>query len=356
MKKERIELAVTLLVGVIAAALVFFVSVKYIFPVILPFLIGWVVALAVKRPAKKISERIHVSEKLCRVLTALLLSLGVFAIATVLLWQTVTLIWELLSDIGKADNPIYKALTALSEGAYLPFADSLPDELMQKISDALGGVLEGALSAVASAITSLAGSVPTALLFLLVTLISIIYFALDLEKINTRVRSLLPSGFTQAVSRATDGFIITTGKYLGSYLIIMLITFALMTVGFLILGVESPFIMGLILALFDLLPIIGVGTVLIPWSIVSFAIGDSYMGVGLILLFIVATVVRELAEPKIVGRSLGIHPLISLVLIYAGYALFGLYGLLLTPVIAAVIGLFIKKDDTAKVREHTVGE
>ena len=348
MKKEKIELTVTLLVGIIAAAFLFFATVKYILPVAMPFLIGWFVALAVRAPARRIAGVIRVSERIARVLTALVFSLAFFGFATVLLWQTVTLVWNLLSEIGSGENPIYGVLTSLADGNFI-FSDSIPEELASRISDALGEVLSGALTSVAAAITELAGSVPSALLFLLVTVISIIYFAIDLEKINTRVGSLLPNRVGSFLSGVWNSFFKVAGKYTGSYLIIMLMTFAIMTVGLLILGVKNALTIAFIIAVFDLLPIIGVGTVLIPWSILAFATGDHYMGIGLILLFVANTVIREMAEPKIVGRSLGIHPIISLIIIYAGYALFGIYGLLLTPVIAAVIGLFIEKDDTAEI-------
>ena len=349
MRKDRIELTVTVLVGIIASAVVLFVAIRHILPVAMPFLIGWLVALAVRAPAAKISGKLRISEKLCRVLTAVSISLLLFTVISVLLWQTVALIWNFLSEVGSGENPIYDVITSLASGRFIPFGDAIPDELAAKISDAIGELLSSVLTGVASAITTLASSVPSVLLFLLITLISIIYFALDLEKINTRVRSILPKSIENMICEAGKTFLGATGKYMGSYLIIMLITFGVMTVGLLMLRVRSALLLALILAVFDLLPVIGVGTVLIPWSIIAFATGDHYMGIGLILLFIVTTVIRELCEPKIVGRSLGIHPLISLVLIYAGYGLFGLYGLLVTPLIAAVIGLFIKKDDTAKI-------
>ena len=136
----------------------------------------------------------------------------------------------------------------------------------------------------------------------------------------------------------------------------MLITFAITLFGLLILGVNGAFVIALLIALLDILPIIGVGTVLIPWSIIGFAIGNHKLGIGLLALFAVNSVVRELLEPRIVGKSLNIHPLLMLALIYVGYALFGLQGLLMIPVIAVLIGFFIKKNDTTEIEKPTVGE
>ena len=116
-----------------------------------------------------------------------------------------------------------------------------------------------------------------------------------------------------------------------------------MLTGLFILGIKAPFLSALIIAFLDILPVIGVGTVLIPWSIVAFAGGEGVLGTGLIALFLINTVIRELAEPKILGKNLGIHPIVSLILIYAGYALFGFTGLIITPIIAGIIGLLTER-------------
>ena len=129
----------------------------------------------------------------------------------------------------------------------------------------------------------------------------------------------------------------------------MLLTFAIVLVGFLIIGIENAVGVAILVSLVDLLPILGIGTVMVPWAIFSFAIGEHVRGVGLLVLFVVAVVIRELAEPKIVGENLGIHPLITLIAIYSGYALFGFVGLILFPVIAVLICTLLDKDDAAKI-------
>ena len=123
-----------------------------------------------------------------------------------------------------------------------------------------------------------------------------------------------------------------------------------MLCGFLVLRVSQAPIIALIVAALDILPIIGVGTVLVPWSVFEIARGNVAVGVGLIILFLVNEVIRQFSEPKIVGKSLNIHPLLTLLLLYLGYSLFGISGLILIPVIIAVLGL-VKKDEAADVGE-----
>ena len=107
--------------------------------------------------------------------------------------------------------------------------------------------------------------------------------------------------------------------------------------------------MALLVAMLDLLPIIGVGTVLIPWSVMEIAAGDRFMGIGLIILFVVNSVVRQLVEPKIVGKSLDLHPIIALMLIYVGYSLFGATGLLLLPFAAVIVSVSLNKNKTTEI-------
>ena len=347
--KEKIELYATAAVGVIASAFLLFVSVKYILPVIMPFIIGWFVAYAVKYPAQRLSASVRISARVLRVILALLSSLLFFSLIYVLLWQTVNVIWDFLSDVGSGENPIYDLIISLAEGNYF-FHDSIPEEISDKISEALSNLLSGALGNLAGAVTSLASRLPDVLLFLLVTMISIVYFSWDLEKINTRVRRMLPKSVGSFLLKMRHRLFSLVAKYAGSYLLIMLITFVIMSIGFLILRVKSPFLIGFLVAVLDMLPVIGVGIVLLPWSIGAFAVGNGTLCVGLLVLFGIYTVVRELAEPKIIGKSMGIHPIVSLIIIYAGYALFGLYGLLLTPLIAALLSFLFKEDDTAKIK------
>ena len=128
-----------------------------------------------------------------------------------------------------------------------------------------------------------------------------------------------------------------------SYLTLMLITFALMLAGFLLIEVKHAFLLAAVVALLDVLPVLGVGTVLVPWSVFCFATGDAGLGIGLAVLFVVNTVLRQVIEPKIVGKSLDMHPVLTLFLLYAGYLLFGIAGVLLVPVAALIIGTLINR-------------
>jgi predicted PurR-regulated permease PerM len=117
----------------------------------------------------------------------------------------------------------------------------------------------------------------------------------------------------------------------------MFLTFAMLFSGFLMLGIENSLTLALIIALVDILPILGVGTVLVPWSVILIVNGESELGMGLLVLFIAIYLVRQYAEPKIVSAQMDVHPLIVLFAMYAGLKLAGILGLIFAPLIVFVI-------------------
>ena len=356
MNRNNLSRIAELLIGILAAVILFVLIMQYVFPVVAPFLIAWFVAFIVREPASRICRVTRLKPVLVRPVLAIILTMFIFGVVALLLWQSTTLIWELLSDVAEGENPIYDLLLALGNPE-LPFiGDGFSEELAAQIGEALGGMITSLLTALASAVTGWIVAIPNLLLFLLATIIALIYFAIDLERINARVRALLPSSIASKISLIRQSFFTLAGKYIASYLFIMLVTFAILLLGFVLLRVGNAVTLAMIISVLDILPIIGVGTVLLPWSTVAFFTGDKFLAIGLIVLFIVNTVVRELIEPRIVGKSLDMHPLLTLILIYVGYALFGVKGIVVLPAIAVLFGIVVNNRRTAEINEPTSKE
>jgi predicted PurR-regulated permease PerM len=129
-----------------------------------------------------------------------------------------------------------------------------------------------------------------------------------------------------------------------------------MLVGLFILKAPYPVLMAIVIAVLDLLPIIGVGFVLIPWGVWSIMIGNVPFGIGILVLFVFQTIIREIIEPKIVGKNLGTHPILTLIFIYVGYSLFGIIGLILVPVLTVLVNIAFGKKNSSEVTEHTLEE
>ena len=351
MKKERLEYLSHLFICIAGIAVAVYLGFSLLLPLTLPFLIAWGIAFATRPICARLGRLLRVKPKMLRPILALILLLGLLALVCFLAARLVTEAWQLLSGLGENDafmefigslvNPL-EGIFGSSEGAAA---------LEERLTEAVGELISSLLTAVGSFLTGIASSIPGILIFVLITVISSVYFSLDLEHINCAVKRRMPERAVKGIMRFKESSLKIALKYLRSYLLIMLITFAVMLLGFVILRVPYALLVALIVALLDVLPVLGVGTVLVPWSVWMLITGDLRVGIGLIILFVVNEIIRQFAEPKIVGKSLGLHPIITLVLLYAGYSLLGLAGLVLLPLFAVVINTVIVKGDASEVEK-----
>ena len=351
MNKEKLSfIRDAAIVGAALLAFAFLVF-KYLLPAVLPFVIAWSIAHLVRGPADCIAKRLRINKRIVRsffaVLTILLLISAVVSIAVILASESA----EILKGLG-TDGTLSQIISFFASSVE-SFAERLgiESDLSSRIFNALYGVLENALSAVVRTVSAVAGAIPDVLLFIIVTLISAVYFAVQLEDINEKIKNILPPSVTALALKIRGRSLSAVLKYARSYLLIMLITFGVMLVGFLFIGIgHYSFALAALAAVVDILPVLGVGLILLPWAIFMLTVGENAsLGIGLIVLWGVATVIRQVIEPKIVGRELGIHPLLTLVLMYAGYSVFGFVGLVLLPVCSI---FFVRgKENTAEIEE-----
>ena len=136
-------------------------------------------------------------------------------------------------------------------------------------------------------------------------------------------------------------------QYIRSYALILSITFAEIYLGLWILGVKRPFIIAMLIAVFDILPAVGTGGIIIPWGIIAIALGDFFLGIGLLALYLIVTVVRNTLEPKIVGEQVGLHPVATLMAMFLGSKIMGIVGLFGFPIALVIL---TKLNDSGKIK------
>ena len=345
--KDRIYNILIFSLALLSGGAVAYILLKYLLPLLAPFIIAWLVVTATTRASESLSAKLKIPKKIVRLIASLTLVLILSLSTGLLMWQTVSAMWRFLSDIG--EGGILELVEKLFSSDRPLFGNLVPKEIADLIGSSLDSLISSATSALASGATRLISGLPTAFLFLIVTIISIIYLALDYEGIQSFIFGLLPKKLSARMSDIRHGLISVMGKYIRSYGLILLITYCIIFIGLSLLRVEHSPIIALLIAFLDILPVIGVGTVLVPWSVISLALGNKFLGIGLLLLFIVNAVLRQLIEPKIVGKSLNLHPLVSLGAIYLGYAIFGFMGLFILPLVAVAVSAVLKDNSTAKI-------
>ena len=347
MNKEKLQAYAYLTICGFGIAVLVFLFFRYVLMLLLPFALAFLLAYLLRRPAESIAKKLHLSVRFSRMVFSLLALLILFCGIGFLVYAVASEAWRFVSGLSESGK-LQQMLSAILRFPHgILGSGETAAEWEEQLSSAISAAASSALSGVLSSMTAVAASVPRILFFLLVAVVSVLYISWDLDRVVLRIKNLLPPAIRAHTTAFKDGFLKTVLLYLRSYGILMLMTFVLIFVGLLILRAEYAVLLAAVIALLDVLPVIGVGTVLVPWSIVSFLMGNTARGIGLLVLLAAHEIMRQIAEPRILGKSLGVHPLVTLILLYAGYSLFGFFGLLLVPAVGVLISaLFNKKNAT----------
>ena len=217
-------------------------------------------------------------------------------------------------------------------------------------SGALSGLLSGnfKLSWITTPLSSLlstAKQIPSVLIAVVISLVASCFMATDFDKMMHFFKVQFPERRRNDVERAKVLLKTSLGKMARAYALIMLVTFIEMSVGLMILkmiGVyHSNFILmvAAVTAVIDIVPVLGTGTVLIPWALYSLITGNFGMGIGLLIIYAAITVIRQFIEPKLVAGQLGLSPIVTITALYLGLKLFGVLGMLVTPVLIIMLKL-----------------
>ena len=203
-----------------------------------------------------------------------------------------------------------------------------------------GGSGRHTLARLLAAAGSFAGRLPAVLLACSFTVLSSFFILPDYERIGAFLLRQLPQRWAGLARESKDFLFATIRQVLAAYLLIMLITFGEVSLGLWLLRVDYYLIIGLLVAVVDILPVVGSGSVLVPWGLWTLLQGSPTLGAGILLLYGVVTGVRTVLEPRIVGRRIGLSPLVTLIAMYTGMKLGGFMGLIAAPM-AVTLLLFL---------------
>ena len=340
-------------IGISVAILVLigYLFLKYALDIFLPFIIAFLIVAMARPIINKIARHTKISKPIVSifVLSMLLvfsaLVLGV--ILTITIEQVGNIAEGIIEGLSREENfvlVIFNSIDKLTER--LPFLNNLLGSEQSIYNLVIEMLLDGAKS-LSARLTNYLAKMITALPSIVVTLIvftlALFYFAKDYDKIGNRIIKLLPKRAGNIALIFKNDVLLVVSKYLKSYLILLLITFAELISGFLILGIDNSFVLALIIAIVDMLPILGAGTVLVPWSIVMLILGNYKLAIGIFVLAGITYFSRQFLEPKILSDQMNVHPLITLAFMYAGLKIAGFLGLIVAPVVAFIIKITLSR-------------
>lgn len=327
-----------------------YLTARYLIPVFFPFIIAWIIALLLQNTINRLKEKAKIpkciSSFFCVLLFTWLTGYVLYLIASRAAKELGVFAENAASFIEKARNDReYAAYWINKIDSVFPFAD-ISDWLYIKWTEfdlRIGEIVSWVSQKLLPILGSVAEFVPNALMYVFVIILSSFYFTSDFDRINRSIVAFMPKGIRNYFSVAKREMKGTLGKLLKAYGIIIIITFLELFIALSIMGVKYSLIIAFFTSIVDILPVLGTGTVLVPWAIGAILFSDTSRGIGLLATYGVISIVREIIEPKILGKTMGVHPLVTLVSMYVGLKFFGFLGLFLLPcAVTLVKNIFVK--------------
>ena len=374
-KRRDFLIDLVYVMAIIGLVYVFF---KYCFVIAAPFLLSFFCAVILQRPLgwldKKTKNKMHSFWSIVLVLLCVAIILGpVISVIAALFREIgnfISFLGEQLNDLPTflvtLQNEILKAIkflpdsiyTSVSENITQFFGNLINDFDVSKLGINMSSITSG-LSNGISGVYSVVKNIPSILISVVIGVIAWILFTKDYKKVVKFIKLQLPDKHKNLLSETKKIFSSTILKMCRAYGLIMFITFCENFLGLTILNLigvmknSYVFVIAICIAVFDILPVAGSGGILIPWSLIALVTGNVGQCVGLLILYAVITVIRQYIEPKIVGDSLGVNPLVTLAGLYFGLKLFGFMGMFIVPICVMTLKAF---NDAGRIHLYTPPE
>lgn len=321
----------------------------YLLPIGLPFLLGVILALAAEPGVNLLSGRLHlprggaagIAVSVVFLLSATVLTF-LLALAVRQSQQLVGVLPQLVETITQALQELQQWLTTLAQrlpASIRPLAAGLTEGLFSGSS----AVFEQTAMQIPKLATGLLGALSKGMLGLVTGIISAYMISGRMPALKRWWQAHQPESWQEkwlpalrTIRKALGGWLLAELKLAG-------VAFGIMLVGFWLLGTKNSFVLAGVITVVDAFPILGVGTVLVPWAIVCLLRQEVARGIGLLAIYGVVWVSRSILEPRLVGKGLGLDPLVTLIAIYAGWKLWGILGMLLAPILALTVTQVMKQ-------------
>lgn len=353
----------------VAFYLIIFVGIglvyKVILPIMTPFIIGFCVASFTNYLFRKMKSDDGRLRKLASVLFVIVFYLIIAGIIVALGVKLFSQLFNFVSDIPNMFRtqiiPFLNIVNNYAEKFLLPIDEELAlliNDVGNRFIAEMGQyIAEFSKVAIRVVANGLAG-IPGLIVSIILTLISTFYFTADYQRITQFIVKLVPEKKRTVFVNGYQYGKKAIMAFLKTYSALLIITCAELCIGFLILKIPYAGLIAVMIAVFDILPLLGVGGILLPWAAIQAIVGDYRMAIGLLLLYLFITVVRNTLESRIVGNQIGLHPLATLMAMILGFKLIGLVGLILFPItLVAVVNMKriskeVKKEEENKAEKQ----
>ena len=317
--------------------------IRFALPWLAPFILAFLTARLIEPVIRFLMSRLRFKRSFAAAVCALAVFGIVIGLSVLIIGKAVTQLIAFLRDLPSLLSGVTSFLLSLDERVD-GFVSAAPVEIQKYLLSAIEHITEkiaefpAALSSrLLSFLSSTASRTPKVFLFLLTFAISVFLISCTYREVTDFLLRQMPKRWHGTIRNLKKDFITTLGKWLKAQLMICTVTFFELSAAFLILKIDYAFLLALIIALIDALPILGTGTVLIPWALFSLVTGNPARAVSLIAVYCVIALVRSYLEPKFIGRQIGLHPVATLAALYIGFCVAGVWGMILFPVTLVMV-------------------
>jgi sporulation integral membrane protein YtvI len=325
-----------------------------------PFLLGFLFALIMNPIVKLISgafSKLRCGKKIALGLSMLLVYGIIGFLFSLLFKQIYSELEKLIKALPDILDYIENIMHEWGQMANPANKNGIQEKLNLLINQANDSILEyvrnfigKATPTVANSTINIVKALPKAILFVVMTIMSSYYFVSDKEKISRYFEKLLPHGVVHRANALSDSVWYAVGQQIRAQIFVSFCVMIMLIIGFYIFGVDYALVAGIAIGVIDVLPIVGAGTVLIPWGIFNLFAGNIALGLKLEGLYIAVVALRQVIEPRVVGHKLGLYPLITMLSMYVGMKLMGFLGLIVGPVLANICKVVLESD--AEIRRQ----
>jgi len=341
-EKRKNFLVNTAYFGIIFLAV--FAIFRYFMPMVTPFAVAFVIAYLLKRPIRFLREGLKLPGRLSAILVVVLFYGLAGAILSVVGIKLVSAVVALIGLLPKMytthAQPFLMDILANIEQIIAEMDPSLVGTLSEvgtRMILSVGELVSTTSVRVMAVATDVATAVPGFFIKFVLMLISSFFIAADYERLTGFCLRQLGDRGKEVFFQIKEYIAGTLLVCIRSYILIMSITFVEMSIGLTLVKINHAVLLAFCVSIFDILPVLGTGGIMIPWAILTAIRGDYRMALSLLVVYVVITVIRNIIEPKIVGSQLGLHPVVTLCSMFVGAQLFGVVGMFGFPICLSLL-------------------
>lgn len=339
---KYLKILANLFVAVLTIVAVFYLAPKLLV-FFMPFVVGYIISWIANPVVRFFEKRL----KIVRKHGSMIIIIGVLGVVILIFYLAGLKLAEETVHFIRSFPETYENLAEEFKtiGANLRvFLERLPGDTEEVILDItsnlstyIGGLVQAIGEPTFEAAGNFAKNVPGTVIAIIMSILSAYFFTADRDKIHAMVNAHMPESIQKNVISVLKDLKYVVGGYFKAQLKIMVVVYAIVVVGLALLKVDYVLLVAFIIAFLDMLPFFGTGTVLGPWAIIKILSGDYSMAIALIILYVVTQVVRQVIQPKLVGDSIGMDPLATLLFMFMGFKLSGVIGM----IVAVPLGMIL---------------